>query len=154
MLLHFGRDRTPGVSDCQKNPSLVRARTDVNPTAGLVVLAGILEQILQDERSVAFFAGNVERGRHLRLHFEIEGIRERIQVLQPFFDERAEIDWFDFDLEVPCVHSREKEKIVDHAGEPIGLVMERGKFVVNFRLEVFPAKKLLETGAQNRHRRF
>src|SRR2546423_8532379 len=136
------------------NPAILGASADMDAAAGAIVLASILEQVLQNKGSITPFAGDEERSWNVCLHLEAEGIGQRIQIVQPFFDEPAQIDGRKFDLEVSRVHSRKEQEVVDHAGEAIGLVMKRGELVVEGRIEMFMTKQLLNTGTQDRNGSF
>ena len=54
------------------------ARADVDAASRAVVLASILEEVLQNEGSITPFAGDVERKWQVGFHFELERIGQRV----------------------------------------------------------------------------
>src|SRR5437763_8672802 len=148
--LHFCRDCRTAIADNKINGAIFFAGGDMNAAAGPVVLPRVLEQVLQDEGSISPLTGDEESFRQVRFHIEPERIRQRIQIVEPFFDELAQVDRAELDLQAAGVHPREQEQIVDYPGETVGLVMKRGKFVVNSRFEMFPAQQFFNSSAQNR----
>src|SRR3977135_1548305 len=135
--LHLQRNRPASVADRQVNPTILLAPGDLNATPWAVVLASVLEEILQNQRSVTPLARDQERGRNLGFDLELERVRQRVQIVQPLFDELAQVYGAELDPDVSRVHPGKEQEIVDHSREAIRLVMQRRKFVVHGRLEVF-----------------
>src|SRR5205823_12409911 len=104
---------------------------------------------LQNERSVTPLAGDEESFRQMGFHIEPERIGQRVQIVEPLFDELVQVDCAEVYLQAAGVHSREQKQIVDHAGKAVGLMMKRGKLVINSRLEIFPSQQLFNPSAQN-----
>ena len=51
-----------GIPDNQRNVSAAVVCGDSDPPAGAIVLSGVLQEILHNERSVSFFAGHKQSG--------------------------------------------------------------------------------------------
>ena len=126
-----GWNRVPGVGHGEDHGIGRRLRGHAHQTGRAIIFSGVLEQVLQDDRGVAFLAGNVERGREIRLDLEIKGVRDRAEIVERRFDECGEIHGAEVEFEVTGVHAREEEQILDHAGEAIGL-MDEGSELLAF----------------------
>ena len=92
-------------------------------TARTVVLAGVLDQILQDDRGVTLFALNVEPGRKIGFNLEIQLVRQRPQVIQRCLDQRGKINGDKFQLERAL-----RREIAERAVRPLGVVFEAEVF--------------------------
>src|SRR5205085_11739466 len=109
--LHFLRNGRAGVTDREINPAVFGTGRYVDAAAAPVVLPSVLEKVLQDERSVTFFADDRERRRKVRHHLELERIGQSIEIIEPFLDKLVQIDQRKLDPQVSSIHPRQEEQI-------------------------------------------
>ncbi len=86
----IGRPVLPTVSTTSL--PLPCALTRIRPPAA-IVFSRVLQEILHNERRVAFFARYEKAGRKFLFDLHIGRIRERAKIVQPFINELAKIYW-------------------------------------------------------------
>ena len=59
----------------------------------------------------------------------------------------------ELDLQVARIHARQEKEIVDHAGDPISLMEQLRKLIVDVLREIFPPEQSFDPGAQHCYRR-
>ena len=52
------------------------------------------------------------------------------------------------------VHAREEKQILDHTGQTMSLVQQRGQLLVDFRFKIITGEQSFQTRAQDRDRAF
>src|SRR5664280_1964223 len=147
-----GNGRT-GVADREDRPPALAARREADPAAGTIVFSRVFQQILQDQGEVTFFPGHEKRGRDFRLDREVGVIRQGAEIIDPGINQRLEVDGTEIDLQASGIHPGKQQKVFDHAGEPEGLVDERGEVRAHLGGDGLAGEQFLEAGAQDGHRR-
>src|ERR1700730_17299681 len=93
------------VPDGQHNVTPVSMCADVNPPARAIVLSRVLQEVLQVERRLPFFAGHKQAAWKLLLDLKIGRIRKRSKIVQPRVNDLTEIYRCRGDLEMTRVHA-------------------------------------------------
>ena len=106
MFLRIPRDWPAGVADKQHNFASLAPRGNSHTTAGAIVFARVLQNVLHNQRGVTLFTRNVQFRWKILLNLHIGRIGKRAKVIEPFLDELAQIHWFGINLNVAGVHPR------------------------------------------------
>ena len=146
-------DRPAGVADPEPYPTLFDPDHQPDPTAPAIILPRVLEQVLQDDRRVAFLAHDPQVRRKVVLHGQPEIFRQRAQVVQRRFDQRTQIDRRKLELQPARIQPRQQQQILDQAGKPVGLVNQGRHRGALLGRQILLRQQLLESRAQDRHRR-
>ena len=147
-------NRAAGIPDSQHYACGVSMRADPDPPAGAIVFSRILQEILDNQRSVAFFTPHKQVCSKFLLNFYFRRIRKSAEIIKPFVNKLAEIHRCGCDLKVAGIHARQKEQIVDDASQAMRLVKQRGKLLIYLRLKIFTRQQCLQTETKNRDRAF
>src|SRR3954447_1955387 len=89
--LHFWRNRRAVVSNPEINSAILFVGGDIDRAPAAIVLASVLEEVLQNKGSITAFAGDVESGRNVGLNLEAERIGKRVQIVEPFLDQGGQV---------------------------------------------------------------
>jgi hypothetical protein len=115
----------------------------------LVIFPGVLEEILENERGVAFFARDEERLREIGLESEVEGVGHGAEIVERGRDEGREVEGRKVHAKAAGIEAREEEEVFDYAGEAVGLMDEGGDFLTLGGCEVFAGEEFFEPGAEH-----
>src|SRR2546430_3735293 len=111
-----------GISDVQHDVAGIGTCTDPDSPARAIVLSCVLQEILHDERRVAFFAGYKQSAWKFLLDFYVERIGKRAKIVQPLVNKLAEIYRRRGDFKMTSVHARQQKQIVDDARQTMCLM--------------------------------
>src|SRR2546430_16260349 len=154
VLLCSLRNWSSSVTDRQHHFGVISPCRNSDAAARSIVLARVLQKILHNERGVALFAGNKYFGWKLLLDLDLRRVGQRVEVIDPFIDELAEIHRFGINLEMAGVQARQQQQIVDNSSQSVSLMKKPGKLVVDFRFETLTVQQIVKSCAQNRDRTF
>src|SRR6185312_12455750 len=149
VFLRIRRDWPAGVADEKHNVIRLALSLNSHSTAGAVVFARVLQNVLHNQRGVTLFTRNVQFRWKTLLNLHIGRVGKRSEIIQPFFNELTQIHWFGVNFDMTSVHPGQQQQIVDNSSQSIGLMKKPGKLVVDFRFEILTAEQTLESGAQN-----
>ncbi len=144
-----GGNSGTGVADGEFDEAGVQARGDTDASVGTVIFAGVLEEILENERGVAGLGGDEEREREIGFDGEAGSIGERAEIVHGGGDEVREIDGGEFETEAACVETGKQKEIFDDAGEPVGLVNKRGDRLALRGTQMVVREEFLEAGTED-----
>ena len=104
--LRIPRDWSAGIADKKHNVTRLALRRNSHTTAGAIVFARILQDVLHNQRGVTLFTRNVQVRWKTLLNLHIGRIGKRAEVIEPFLDELAQIHWFGVNFNMAGVHPR------------------------------------------------
>src|SRR2546421_11928081 len=90
IFLRIPRDRPAGVADKQRNFTSLVLRRNSHTTAGAIVFARVLQDVLHNQTGVTPFTRNVQFRWKTFLNRHIGRIGKRAKVIEPFLDKLAQ----------------------------------------------------------------